>query len=187
MVRGHAHLGLGEGGLEETPVLLTARQEERLQGGVGAVRGRGRARARRGGAAHAFGGDPAAAAAARDGVVRSEWARAHGGEGLGGGGGGGEGLGGGGCGGGEGLGGGGGGEGGEGLGGGGGGGDGGEGLVVGGDGDGMVGSEWARAHALLTVTVIAVDGAVAERRRSVVDAVAVAVVAVVAGANLVGA
>jgi hypothetical protein len=52
-----------------------------------------------------------------------------------------------------------------------------------------VGSEWARAHALLTVTVIAVDGAVAERRRSVVDAVAVAVavVAVVAGANLVGA
>ena len=176
MVRGHAHLGLGEGGLEETPVLLTARQEERLQGGVGAVRGRGWARARRGGAAHAFGGDPAAAAAARDGVVRSEWARAHGGEGLGGGGGGGEGLGGGG-----------GGEGGEGLGGGGGGGDGGEGLVVGGDGDGMVGSEWARAHALLTVTVIAVDGAVAERRRSVVDAVAVAVVAVVAGANLVGA
>ena len=176
MVRGHAHLGLGEGGLEETPVLLTARQEERLQGGVGAVRGRGWARARRGGAAHAFGGDPAAAAAARDGVVRSEWARAHGGEGLGGGGGGGEGLGGGG-----------GGEGGEGLGGGGGGGDGGEGLVVGGDGDGVVGSEWARAHALLTVTVIAVDGAVAERRRSVVDAVAVAVVAVVAGANLVGA
>lgn len=39
------------------------------------------------------------------------------------------------------------------------------------------------------VAVIAVDGAVAERRQSVVDAVAVAVVVavVVAGANLVGA
>ena len=53
----------------------------------------------------------------------------------------------------------------------------------------MVGSEGTRACALLAVAVIAVDGAVAERRQSVVDAVAVAVAVavVVAGANLVGA
>ena len=65
-------LGLGERGVEPRSICLAARQQDGLEGGVGAIGGRRWARARRGGAAQAPGGNAAAAAAAGGGVVGPE-------------------------------------------------------------------------------------------------------------------